>query len=486
MLVLYRRLLDLYQRLTDSHLRAALLASAVSLGTKLATVGIGFGVTVLIARRFGAAGSGTWVLATTFLMIASYLGLCGLDYGTTRAIAIFRAEERWSGIRSWTLTGLVILGTAGSVVAVAAWLASPLIIKALAVGPDFKPILATMCLAIVPGCALKLLGGLFRGSRRFAVAEALDGSFVPASLALCAFTVGLHDLHQVATVYLGATTLAAILGLGIWYALLGDKGRPAEPLMVRDALTRSLPMAGTVLALMASPWILTIALARFASTADVGIFRVSMQFMLLLSLLLGSAETALAPQIAALHSQRMLKELLNSTKHMTLLLIVGGGIPALILVIFAGSFLSILGPEFPRGAMALRILILGQMVNLASGPIGSYMAMTGRGRSSFRNALVGVVIVLVLSFFLIPLYGTNGAAVAWSSATIYRNVALSWQVWRKYGLFLPLGLAREGTQPFDLEGPDISVDLAAERPVASFTAAADVAAADPGLPQEAI
>ena len=393
----------------------------------------------------GAAGSGLWVLGTTFLMIASYIGLCGLDYGTTRAIAVFRAEDRWSGIRSWTLTGLIILGSAGSVVALAAWLGAPLIIRALAVGPEFKLILELMCLAVVPTCTLKLLGGLFRGMRRFALAEALEGSLVPTTLAICAFTVGLHSLQQVATIYVAATMAAAVLGLALWYGLLGAKGRPADPLMPREALTRSLPMAGTVLALMASPWILTVALARFASTADVGIFRVTMQFMLLLSLLLNATDTALSPQIAALHSQQKLKELLNSTKHMTFLLIVGGGIPALILVVFAGPFLSILGPEFPRGATALRILVLGQMVNLATGPIGSFMAMTGGGRWSFRNALVGVAIVLVTSFFLIPLYGINGAAMAWSAATIYRNLGLTVLVWRKYGLFLPLGLARKGT-----------------------------------------
>jgi O-antigen/teichoic acid export membrane protein len=164
--------------------------------------------------------------------------------------------------------------------------------------------------------------------------------------------------------------------------------------------------------------------------------------MLLLGFLLNAAETSLSPQIAALHSQKRLKELLNATKKITLLMVVLGGVPALVLFIFAGQVLSFLGPEFPRGATALRILLIGQMFNLGTGPVGGFMVMTGLERLSFRNALVGTGIVAVLTLLLAPHWGINGAAVASASAAIYRNLAVSIIVWRKHGLILPLGYAR--------------------------------------------
>ena len=57
---------------------------------------------------------------------------------------------------------------------------------------------------------------------------------------------------------------------------------------------------------------MTLFLARFANTADVGIFRVGMQFALLLSFLLQAVETGMSPQIAALHSQGKLHDLLGA------------------------------------------------------------------------------------------------------------------------------------------------------------------------------
>ena len=426
----------------DLHLRRALIGSVVSLAAKLTTAGIGFGVTVLIARRFGATGSGIWALATTFLMIGGYVSLCGLDFSTTRAVSVYRTEERWSAIRAWTLTGLAILGAVGAAVSLVAWACAGALAKVFSEGPDFLQVLRIICLAVIPYSILRLVGGLLRGLRRFALAEFLEGIFIPGSLAVVAFTVGFHSLPQLATTYVGGAMVGAVAGLTVWFILLGTKGRPADPLLPREALTRSLPLAGTVLALLASPWMMTLFLAKFATTADVGVFRVCLQFTLLLGFLLSAAETSLAPQFAALHSQHRLKELLNSTKKMTLLMVVLGGAPALVLVIFAGPILSILGPEFPRGATALRILIFGQMVNLATGPVGGYMAMTGLERLSFRNALVGTAIVAVFSAVLAPIYGINGAAIAGASSAIYRNLALSVIIWRKHGLILPFGIAR--------------------------------------------
>jgi O-antigen/teichoic acid export membrane protein len=203
------------------------------------------------------------------------------------------------------------------------------------------------------------------------------------------------------------------------------------------------PLGGAVLASLASPWIVTLFLAHFATTAEVGVYRVALQFALLLGFLLTAVETGLSPQIAALHSQNRLTELSNSAKQMTLLSLLAGGIPCLALLVFSGFFLSILGPEFPQGATAMRILIAAQLFSIATGPVGGFMAMSGLERISFRNAVIGTGIVLILGLVLIPHFGTVGAAIASGSATIFRNAAATIVVWRRHGLFLPLGIVRQ-------------------------------------------
>lgn len=428
------------RRLADSHLRSALIGSAISLATKLAGSIAGIVLTIVIARRFGAAGSGSWVLATTLLMIAGYISLCGLDYSTTRAVAIFRAEDRWSAIRGWMWTGALIITPVGLTMGLLAWLALDPIAVALSEGPTFTRIAAPLCVAILPYALLRFIAGLLRGVQRFATAELLESGFIPTGLVVAIIALGVDDLRKAAALYALFAILGATLGLILWLQRIAGKGRPADPLNVADALRRSLPLAGAVLATLASPWIMTLFLAKYATAADVGIFRVALQFALLLGFLLNAVETGLSPQIAALHNQNRVKELLSSTKNMTLLLVVIGGIPAVILLIFTAPFLSIMGPEFARGVPAMRILLLAQVFNLATGPVGSFMVMTGLGRLSFWNATAGAILVLLVSLFAIPRYGVEGAAAAGAAATIFRNFVATVIVWRVHGVFLPLGL----------------------------------------------
>ncbi len=437
-------MLPFLRRFTQGHLRASMIGSALSLGSKLATAGLGFGVTVLIARKFGATGSGTWVLAQTFLMIAGYLCLCGMDVGTVRAVAVYKAAERWAAARAWAWTGMLIVLSFGAVVSLTLWAALGPLARALKEGPDFVSLMSILCLAIIGSGVVKLTGGLLRGLSRFTLAEVLENAVVPTTLGVAAFTVGLHSLQQMAMIYVGATLTSAVVGFSIWMVLLGDKGRPAEPLMPRQALTSSLPLMGTVMATLATPWIMTLFLARFADTADVGNFRVGVQFSLLLSFLLSAVESGMSPQIAALHSQGKLHELLGATKQMTFLLMILGGAPSMVLIIFAPQLLGFLGPEFPAGATAMRILLAGQVLKLLSGPVGSYMVMTGLGRMSLWNAINSAIVVFVLCAVLVPLIGIEGAAIAGAMSTLVRYITATVVLWRVHGIFLPLGIVRAG------------------------------------------
>jgi O-antigen/teichoic acid export membrane protein len=429
-------------RFADAHLRAALTGSVVSLTTKLTAAAAGVVLTFVVARRFGAAGSGAWVLGNTILAIAGYVALCGLDYGSTRAIAIYRAEERWSTARAWTWTAILIVLTMGGLMTVAIQLASPWIGSALSESPIAERVIATLSFAIIPYAVLRFVAGCFRGVRSFAVGDALETGVVPALLVITMLVLDIRRLGDAANAFVAVDFIAMGLGLLGWLAVLRAKPPGRAPLMPKEALVRSVPVGGTVLASLASPWIVTLFLGHVATTAEVGVYRVALQFALLLGFLLTAVEAALSPQIAALHSQNKLADLSNSAKRMTLLLLAVGGIPCLALLLFTGFFLSVFGPEFPQGATAMRILIAAQIFNLATGPVGSFMIMTGQERASFRNAIIGTGLVFVLGILLIPRFGTVGAAVASGSSMVFRNAAATVIVWRRLGLFLPLGIVR--------------------------------------------
>ena len=70
------------------------------------------------------------------------------------------------------------------------------------------------------------------------------------------------------------------------------------------------------------------------------------------------------------------------------------------------------GAEYVSGATALSILVFGFLIGCAVGPTGETLQTYGRTKILMATSYTGAVINILLNFFLIPVYGVNGAAVA--------------------------------------------------------------------------
>jgi O-antigen/teichoic acid export membrane protein len=104
-------------------------------------------------------------------------------------------------------------------------------------------------------------------------------------------------------------------------------------------------------------------------------------------------------------------------------LILGLSIPTLlILAIFSSFFLGIFGEQYIVAKKALLILLLGQLFNSLCGPVAIYMNMTGKQNKLHQILIFGFVTNLVLNWFLIPLYGMEGAASATALSMILWNL----------------------------------------------------------------
>ena len=58
------------------------------------------------------------------------------------------------------------------------------------------------------------------------------------------------------------------------------------------------------------------------------------------------------------------------------------------------------------------ILAVGQLLNVASGPVGTILSMSRQERFVGIGMLASVVCNILLNYLLIPQYGVNGAAIA--------------------------------------------------------------------------
>lgn len=91
-----------------------------------------------------------------------------------------------------------------------------------------------------------------------------------------------------------------------------------------------------------------------------------------------------------------------------------------LMLLFPKSIMSIFGTEYVGYYNVLRILALGQIINVITGNVGLLLSMTGFVVYLRKSMLLGMVLSLSLSVILIPFLGVIGAAwcIAISTATI--------------------------------------------------------------------
>ncbi|CAH0994317.1 hypothetical protein EMA8858_00426 [Emticicia aquatica] len=108
--------------------------------------------------------------------------------------------------------------------------------------------------------------------------------------------------------------------------------------------------------------------------------------------------------------------------------------------IFLGIYLNIdnlflfLKPEYSAGKTVVIIICLGKLFDLATGLNGTILTLS-KYYIYDTYIMVGLIFITVtLNYFLIPIYGMNGAAFALAIATIYYNLIRYLIVWWKLGM----------------------------------------------------
>jgi O-antigen/teichoic acid export membrane protein len=215
--------------------------------------------------------------------------------------------------------------------------------------------------------------------------------------------------------YAASWLVAAVAARLFWRRLSG--GHPhedPEPGLVRTLVRYGAPRAPAALFSQGLFWIdFFVASALVSSGADVGVYAACVRVAVALVLFLTAVSYVFSPFVADLHARGERDRLDRLFKAITRWT-VAGTIPALLLmVVEPGAILRIFGgANFSEGTTALRILAVGQAVNVSVGAAGFVLIMAGRTGWDLTVYGSSVVLDLVLALVLVPKFGINGAAAA--------------------------------------------------------------------------
>lgn len=176
--------------------------------------------------------------------------------------------------------------------------------------------------------------------------------------------------------------------------------------------------------------------SNHVGTDMVGIYKTCTNISMLAATLLVALNTTVQPKITQLYTQNNLEEVkriaVKSSK-----LIFWLSVPAFIVLIgFSKYVMWLYGNEFLKGAMALSILTIGQVINTLCGPTAQLLNATGYHKQ-FRNiSFIGAVVNILLNLILIPRFGIEGAAVANAVSMVAWNIVCTFYIKQKFGFYI--------------------------------------------------
>ena len=388
----------------------------------------GFITTLLLTRWIGAEGLGAYNFVTSWMLLVVILVIFGLEDYLVRETAAARGRQApEAATRLWNFSRGFILTFSLTAVACLYCLLPWLNFEDInlrhtfMVGPIMIPLL----------CMIAIYRGRFRANKQ------ILKSLIPENL--------VRPILQI--VIIGSLLLSA------------TPGHPATALMINVFTTfvamvfcilaarRTTPEAAPTSQALQSPatesqffpgylkasktWLIgslpfvviagisiinqrtdRLMLGALQDIKSVGLYSVAVQMAMVVNFTLLGLNQAIAPLVAERHDANRGKELQKSLIQATNIATFGSLLIVAALVALGPIVLAIFGPDFSGSYQPMIILAVGQLLNVASGPVGTILSMSRQERFVGIGMSASVVCNIILNYLLIPRYGVNGAAIA--------------------------------------------------------------------------
>ncbi|MGH9497291.1 MAG: flippase [Candidatus Sulfotelmatobacter sp.] len=400
--------------------------SGVAFAGTVFTAVLGYAFKVYLARVLGAEALGLYALGITIISFLGMVNVLGLPQSAVRFVALYSASKRFEELRellwngSWILLATNLLFTAVLLMA-GPWVAtrlyhSPQLARYL---PLFAPIMIASALNHFLG---NVLAGYREVGRRTLITKfAASPITIGVSVLLISLGGGLGG-------YLVAQIVSAFCVMGllvsmVWRLTPAEARSPnwRKPWIGREVWSFSAAMFGLGLAQFFMVQIDRVSLGVYRGASEVGVYAIAAGVVTYEVIILQSVNQIFAPVIADIHSRG--EHVLLGRLFQTLTKwILGLTFPlAIVVIVFARPIMRMFGHDFEAGWPILVIGTCGQLVNCGVGSVGYMLLMSGNQRRLVRVQAVMAVVMVVLSFWLVPLWGALGAAVAAAVTNVGMN-----------------------------------------------------------------
>jgi O-antigen/teichoic acid export membrane protein len=198
--------------------------------------------------------------------------------------------------------------------------------------------------------------------------------------------------------------------------------KTSRKLTYQNILQISLPLTLTSYLALIMGSTDTIMIGMYLTEKEVGLYSVVLKLSTMSLIIFTAVNTVTVAKFSSLWAEQKMDDMrILARKSTNLILYISLPI-FLTLWIFPNEILSIFGSEFREASFSLIVMIIGQFLFIVAGPVWQMMNMTDKQKVFFYFSSLSAIINVVLNYYLIPIYGIDGAAIATVTGGIVLNV----------------------------------------------------------------
>ncbi len=419
-------------------LRKFVGSSFATFAIKILGVGIAFFTQIFLARIMGVTDYGSYVYIMTLVNIFLLFSKVGLDVTVIRFIPDYLSNKKWmlfNGIRRKSLQITTLLSIS---ISISLWGVYQLANSYYYV-PEWGNSLL-FAFFLLPILAINVVrAALLRSLKKVVASTFLDAIIRPAFLLLFVYCF----YRWVSTEISPSNIILFNIESGLIVFLIGS-------ILLRRSISKM--TTEKKYEYRTKEWLLVsysmffisainmiqnhadiIMIEYFIDTKSVGIYSIANQISGFISFGLLSANSVLAPMISGLYHSNKRDQLQKLITFSTRIVFVFTTLSAIFIIFFGDDILALFGLSFVDGLEAMKILIVGQIINALTGSVGFIMTMTGHQKQANRILIISVIVNVSLNSILIPLYGINGAATATAISLSLWNIIMFIYVFKRIG-----------------------------------------------------
>ena len=368
------------------------------------------GMATILARSFGPDGYGTFTFALGAAILTAQLASHGWPTLMSRYIPQYTNHESWTYLKGLIKAGDIFVFLATSIVALAIFL----IAKSEFVSAGFSAGLVLASFLTVPMAFRLLRRQQLASIKKPAMGVTLDELVAPSVVVLSLLLVGYQSINQAFGIYIAASLIGVIVSTIILRRhFSGEFLTTHLEYKLRDWLYSARHMATVVACRVILNRIDVVMLAPLSTFSQVGLYGASFRVTFLIGMIPQIASMIMWPLISELYSSSRFVVLRKTILAYFFVVVATSAVLSFLVFVYSEEIIFLIfGSEFIDADYILKVLSISQFFAAFSSVWSSVLLMTGREGVISKIIFLGLLVAVVLNFWLVPTLGGEGAAIA--------------------------------------------------------------------------